>query len=134
LSSVSVRVEAEVNPTENPEKVKRANTNIISNPTFEMASKGYTAILTAKGEGKDALSLFHDLLRKEMILDSARSILLKGIDGNCIRFYLNKQVAFVNKISFCKPFVESPLGSLKVEIICDDPIEIINWLSPKTLR
>lgn len=134
MSSVSVRVEAEVNPTENSEKVKRAITNIISNPTFEMASKGYIDILTAKGEGKDALSLFHYLLRKEMILDSARSILLKGIDGNCIRFYLNKQVAFVNKISFCKPFVESPLGSLKVEIICGDPIEIINWLSPKTLR
>lgn len=129
-----MRVEAEVNPTENQEKVKKAITNIVSNPTFKTASEGYKTILVARAEGREALSTFYNLLRKEMILDTARSVLFKGIDGNCIRFYLNKQVAFVKKISFCKPFAESPLGPLKVEIICDGPEDFINWLSPKTSR
>ncbi len=129
-----MRVEAKINPTEDQEKVKRAITNIISNLTFETVPEGYAIILTAKGEGKDALSPFYYLLRKEKILDTARGILFKGIDGDRILFYLNKQVAFVKKISFCKPFAESPLGPLKVEIICGDPEEFINWLSPKTSR
>jgi len=129
-----VRVEAEVNPTENPEKVKRAITNIILNPVFETISSGDRAIIIASCEGKDSLSPFYYLLRKEMVLDTAHTLLLKGINGNRITFYLNKQVTFVNKISFCKPYAESPLGPLKVEIFCDDPEELINWLSPRTAK
>ena len=80
----------------------------------------------------ESLRKFHDLLRREMILDAARAVLLRGLQGNTITFHLNKQVAYVGHISFSQPVGESPLGPIRVEIRCDDPRGLIDWLAPKT--
>jgi hypothetical protein len=87
----------------------------------------------AKIDGKAGLSKFYNLLGQERILNAARAILLKGIDGNKITFYLNKQVAYVEHISFCEPLGESPLGPIRVEITCDDTRELVDWLSPRSV-
>jgi predicted RNA binding protein with dsRBD fold (UPF0201 family) len=77
---------------------------------------------------------FYDLLRRERILDAARKVLFRGIQGKKIVFYLNKQVAYVGHISFSQPYGESPLGPIRVEIQCDDPQSLIDWLTPKTAK
>jgi len=38
----------------------------------------------------------------------------------------------VGHISFSEPVGESPLGPIRVEVRCEDPRELINWLAPKT--
>lgn len=133
MSEVYTTITVKVNPTEAPEKVKKTVQNIFPASSFEKVpqKKGY--LLIAKLDGKAGLSKFYNLLRQERILDAARAILLKGIEGNKITFYLNKQVAYVEHISFCEPLGESPLGPIKVEITCDNTRELVNWLAPRSV-
>ncbi len=80
----------------------------------------------------EGLTKLYNLLRRERIRDAARGVLFKGLSQNSITFYLNKQVAYAGHISFCQPSGESPLGPIKVQITCDKPKELIEWLAPKT--
>ena len=132
MDEVDVYVEAEVNPTEDPEKVKRAVENIVGNAEFEIKPQRRGSILTARARGMDGLTKLQNLLRRERIRDAARGVLFEGLSGKSITFYLNKQVAYVGHVSFSKPVAESPLGPIKVQIQCDNPRELIDWLAPRT--
>jgi predicted RNA binding protein with dsRBD fold (UPF0201 family) len=78
--------------------------------------------------GIESLMTFHKLLREEMILDTARSIMLEGRVGNTIQFRVNKQAAFIGKVNF--PYEEEPLGSIHVLISGSEMV--VNWLAPRT--
>ncbi|VVB72963.1 RNA binding protein [uncultured archaeon] len=78
--------------------------------------------------GPDALRSFHELLRRQMILDTARSVMLHGLVGDAVTFQLNKQAAYMGKVSF--PPEEEPLGSLHVQIT--GGMRLIDWLAPQT--
>ena len=132
MEEIIVRIEAEVNPTEDETKVKRAVENIFSNLKFEVKPLKRGSLLTAKAKGLEGLTKLYNLLRRERIRDAARSVLFRGVGGRSIIFYLNKQVAFAGHVSFSQPVGESPLGPLKVEIECANPQEIIDWLAPRT--
>ena len=132
MDEIDIYIEAEVNPTEDPEKVKRAIENIIGNAEFEIKPQRRGSILTAKARGMDGLTKFQNMLRRERIRNAARGVLFEGLSGKSITFYLNKQVAYVGHISFSKPVAESPLGPIKVQIQCDNPRELIDWLAPRT--
>jgi len=131
VDKIEFTVTVEVNPTEDPDKVKVAVYKVMGELKLE-AVEDDGKRLVGKAEGIEALSSFHDLLGKERIRDAARKVLFKGIRGNTITFYLNKQVAYVGHVSFSQPVGESPLGPIQVEIRCEDPQELINWLAPKT--
>jgi len=128
---IEFTVTVEVNPTEDPDKVKVAVYKVMGELKLE-AMEDDGKRLIGKAEGIEALSRFHHLLRRERILDAARKVLFKGLRGNTITFYLNKQVAYVGHVSFSQPVGESPLGPIHVEIQCENPQELINWLAPKT--
>jgi len=132
MEEIIVRIEAEVNPTEDETKVKRAVENMFSNLEFEVKPLKRGSLLTAKAKGLEGLTKLYNLLRRERIRDAARSVLFRGVGGRSIIFYLNKQVAFAGHVSFSQPVGESPLGPLKVEIECANPQEIIDWLAPRT--
>jgi len=131
---VEVKVEVEVNPTEDANKVKIAVQKVLGDINLKLIEEGDYKRLFGKAEGLEALTKFYNLLRRELILDAARTVLLRGIRGKSIIFYLNKQVAYVGHISFSQPYGESPLGPIRVEIQCDDPRSLIDWLTPKTAR
>jgi len=129
--NVSVKVSAPVNPTEIRDKVEKAISNF-----FPVELKFQESEIPAlSGEGNlESLRTLHLRLRDERILDTARNILLNGINGDTIRFRLNKQVAFIGKLNF--PVEEEPLGSINVEISTenkDDLLEVIDWLAPQTI-
>lgn len=132
MDQISVQVEADVNPTENEDKVKRAVENVFSNLELEVKSQRQGSLLIGRGKDMDSLATLYNLLRREKIRDAARRVLYGGLSGKSIVFYLNKQVAYVGHVSFSNPFGESPLGPIKVEIHCDDPLELIDWLAPRT--
>jgi len=132
MNKVTVEVRAEVKPTEDPEKVMTAINRMFGDLELEVKEEGDRKFLIGRSEGLSALEKFHDLLRRELILDAARSVMFKGLEGRMITFYLNKQVAFVGHISFSQPERESPLGPIEVKISCDNPRELIDWLTPKT--
>lgn len=129
---VKVAVSALVYPTELQEKVKTAITNIFP---IELHTEEYGIPLLC-GEGElESLRSLHRRLREERILDTARHILLTGVEGNTTQFRLNKQVAFAGKVNF--PAGEKSLGSIYVEISAGDKeylLKIIDWLAPRTIE
>jgi predicted RNA binding protein with dsRBD fold (UPF0201 family) len=132
VNEIIVHVEADINPTEDSEKVRRAVENILGNAEFEAKPQRRGSLLVAKAKGIDGLTKLQNLLRRERIRNAARGVLFHGLSGKSIVFHLNKQVAYVGHISFSQPTAESPLGPIKVEIHCDNPRELIEWLAPKT--
>jgi len=132
VDEIGLRVEADVNPTENENKVKRAVENMFSNLVLELKPQKQASVLIGRGRGIDALTKLQNLLRRERIRNAARGALYSGLSVKSIVFYLNKQVAYVGHVSFSKPVAESPLGPIKVEIHCDNPRELIDWLAPRT--
>lgn len=131
---MEIKVEVEVNPTEDENKVRVAVQRVFGDIDLQSVKEGDYRRLLGKAKGIESLARFHELLRRERILDAARTVLLRGIQGNKITFYLNKQVAYVGHISFSQPYGESPLGPISVEIQCDDPQSLIDWLTPRTVR
>jgi predicted RNA binding protein with dsRBD fold (UPF0201 family) len=59
--------------------------------------------------------------------------MLEELNDNSIIFYLNKQAAYMNHISFSSQTGESPLGVIRVEIKSDNAKELINWLTPRAV-
>lgn len=119
-----IKVKAKINPSEDPEKVENAIKNIFPSVDLE-TTKGYV-----KGE-KKGLKPLEDLRNKlglQAIRDTARSEFKKGKSGNTLHFYLNKQAATVDKVSFSDG--ETPLGPIKVTIESEKINKLIDYLAP----
>ena len=78
--------------------------------------------------GPDGLKTLHELLRRQRILDSARSVMLKGLVGEAISFQISKQAALMGLVSF--PPEEEPVGSIHIQIT--GGVVVIDWLAPQT--
>jgi len=132
MDEIAVRVEAEINPTEDRTKVEKSVTNIFDNISVEIKQSYKGSLIYAQAEGRAALAKFRSLLSLDRIRAAARKVLLGGLAGNIIRFYLNKQVAHAGHVTFSEEKGESPLGPIKVTIECEKPQQLINWLAPRT--
>ncbi len=133
LGRIELRVEVDVNLTEDPDKVRVAVKKVFGELPLRIEEKQGKRLL-GRAEGLKALSAFQELLKREQIRDAARRVLLTGLRGNTVTFHLNKQVAYVGHVSFSQSVGESPLGPIRVEIKCDRPRDLIEWLAPKTSR
>jgi predicted RNA binding protein with dsRBD fold (UPF0201 family) len=133
METIIVRIETDVNPTEDEEKVKKAITNLLDNPTFISEPAFQGAKLKATAQGQASLTKFRNLLRNDRIRDAARKLLYRATrDDSIISFYLNKQVAYAGHVSFSEEHSESPLGPLHIVIETDAPKQLIDWLAEKT--
>jgi predicted RNA binding protein with dsRBD fold (UPF0201 family) len=132
MVKVTVYVEAEVNPTEDEEKVRQAINNVVGNAeiTVKPAARGST--LTAEAKGQESLFKLRNILCNDRVRDAARRLLFKSIRGEALNFYLNKQVAYAGHVSFCEETAESPLGPLRFRIETDDAPQLVEWLAEKT--
>ena len=133
MDTLTVFIQTEIKPTENHEKVEAGISNIFGNVKFKIDTGYNSEILKVEMKGKESLFRFRDLLRLDQIRSAAKKVLFRGITEKNIVFFLNKQVAFANHISFSEEESESPLGPIRVQIICEDPQSLIIWLTPKTV-
>ena len=134
MEEITLNVEADINPTESEEKVKKAVENLFGELPLQ-TRPGYRATtLTAEVKSQEPLIKFRNLLRMDHIRDAARKVLLTRTEGNAVRFFLNKQVAFAGHVSFSEEIGESPLGPIRVTIKTENPQQLITWLAPKTIR
>lgn len=130
---VYVRVEVEVRPTEDFDKVLKALKNIFSIGNLKVEDIGRERrIVICEENNLNVLRRFHDMLRRQRILDTARSTMLKNLRGNTIEFKLNKQAAFQGVINFVDSDNESPLGAITVTITSNKVNAIVDWLAPRT--
>jgi len=120
---VTAQVSCLVCPSEDPEKVKRAVLNVFPDASLEETERGF--------EGTAGLDRFKELIRRQKILDSSRSMMFKGIRDGYITLHLNKQVAFVGKVSFTEP--KTVLGTIRVIIETDAPERLIDIVAPRTV-
>ncbi|MBI4393023.1 MAG: hypothetical protein HY556_04385 [Euryarchaeota archaeon] len=107
---VSVRILVEIRATEEPARVIKAVTNVFPK-VKEASTQGGTHVF----ETTD-LAKFAELLKTLRIRDPARSVMLRGRegDGRVTRFALNKQAAFMGRVNFVD--APGPLGDIVVEI------------------
>jgi predicted RNA binding protein with dsRBD fold (UPF0201 family) len=112
-------------PTEDREKVRQAILNIFPGAAIEESA----SLLTARTDNADRL---RDIIIDNHIRDSARSVMLRGMREGSTRFMLNKQVAFVGKISFLDDKVA--LGGIEVLIEDADIEKTIDFLAESTVE
>lgn len=128
---ISVEVSAPVHPTEDRELVQAALGKIFAGLEYQLKeSEGMVPRLVGFGD-ETSLTWLHELLRSRKILDTARSRM--HIDKGIVAFTLNKQAAWVGKVSF--PADDEPLGSIWVEITThskEDAQRLVDWLAPPT--
>jgi len=132
---IKVRVEAEVRPTEEVEKVKKAITNIIDVDDFNIIELGGgLKLLIGESNSIRSLLKLHHILRVERILDTTRSVMFKSLINNTLTLKIHKQSAFIGKLSLITHDDESPLGPITITITSDKIREVIDWLAPKTSK
>lgn len=126
-----LRGKVEVNPTEDLEKVKEAVERLFGNLEYRYTRRGHYGTLHFTSSSEDSLSKFKRVVRQDLIRDAVRSYLKAHVENGKLKFYLNKQVAYAGHVSLCEPVGESPLGPIEVEVECDDPHALVNWLTEK---
>lgn len=127
-------VEAEIRPTEDPQRVLTATRNLVPEENAKAEVVAAQRIVKIESDNVASLRRLHFLLRKERILDAARKSLLGGIGANRLEFNLNKQAAYAGRVSFSSSTGESPLGPIRFLIEYESPMSLIDWLAPKTVR
>jgi len=122
---VEIEIETDIHPTEDENKVVQAVKNIF--PDAEIEIEGGKL----KARAWDLRKL-RDLLRRQRILDTARSELMRRRSGNEITIYLNKQTAYVSKVNFAEE--DAILSPIRVTFrLYGIPVgKFIDYLAPPT--
>ncbi|MBS7620440.1 hypothetical protein KEJ21_07345 [Candidatus Bathyarchaeota archaeon] len=121
-----ITVTTKVNPTESVEKVETALRRVLGKIDLKRVEENGSIVLKSRMEGLEALKYFKEQLKKQRIRDAARSFISSRAEERSISFGLNKQAAYVGRISFYHP-QESPLGPIQININ-GDVDKIINFL------
>ena len=116
---IEVEVRARVNPTESLEKVERAVRNIFGDLELKTFERRDHSVLEGRTVGLDSLRRFRGLLAKARIRSAARRFLKYRFRDGVFSFGLNKQAAFVNRVSFHQRGA-APLGPIQVRIAGDE--------------
>ena len=128
--NVTLTAEASVEPTEDEKKVERALLKLFPSARVERRiEEGVTTALIVHGSGLEFLSAFRNLMRQERIRTTARSIFLRNSTESVLRIYLNKQAAFMGRVSFCAPAGESPHGPISILLESDNISSVIDYLA-----
>jgi predicted RNA binding protein with dsRBD fold (UPF0201 family) len=119
-----VTIRTPLRPTEDPEKVRTAILNLF--PESEIAEdQGQVVAKTA------SLERFMTLIRNQKILDSIRHKLLDGMSPGSTIISLNKQAAFVKRVSLSEG--RTALGNMEVTIGSEEIERLIDEIAPRTV-
>lgn len=119
-----MEAKATVNPTEDLDKIIEALSNIFDYDDLVIGKDVVTVTGTIP-----CLFPLKESLEKQRIRDTARRIMLRGLDedNKKISLKLNKQAAFAGRINLVDEDL-SPLGEIELIIETDTPEKLIGWL------
>jgi predicted RNA binding protein with dsRBD fold (UPF0201 family) len=128
-SPVELKVEAPVNPSEDPQKVIDAIESVIGrcSPEFRYGSR-----VVGRATGIEPLSLLYEQVRSRSAMGVLRRMLLDNRAGDSTWFLLNKQAATAGIAAVIEEEPESPLGPIRVTISSEELDTLIDWLVPET--
>ena len=121
----TIQVFCQINPSEDPEKVKLAVNNIFPDMELEISE---TQII-GKTNNFSILSPISKSIHEKNIKNTYQRILKNNNDGDSTWFYLNKQAAFVNTVALCSEPNESSLGPIKVILRSNDIEQVIESIT-----
>jgi|TARA_B100001750_G_scaffold240668_1_gene250831 predicted RNA binding protein with dsRBD fold (UPF0201 family) len=121
----TIQVFCQINPSEDPEKVKLAVNNIFPDMELEISE---TQII-GKTNNFSILSPISKSIHEKNIKNTYQRILKNNNDGDSTWFYLNKQAAFVNTVALCSEANESSLGPIKVILRSNDIEQVIESIT-----
>ena len=121
----TIQIFCEINPSEDPEKVKLAINNIFPDLTLEITDTE----ITGKSNGIKILSQISKSIHENNIKKTYQRILKNNNDGESTWFYLNKQAAFVNTVALCSEANESSLGPIKIVLRSNNIEQVIDSLT-----
>ncbi|MGI0045659.1 MAG: RNA-binding domain-containing protein [Nitrosotalea sp.] len=129
IPNVACKIEAyaAVNPSEDPEKVKAAVSNIIQNADYQYKEGS----IKASSKDLHSLSKIQENIRKHKVNRVYRRQMRYNTKGDTTWFYLNKQAAYVDVIAVCDEAEESPMGPIKVILHSNNLEKIAEWLAPE---
>ena len=120
-----IQVFCQINPSEDPEKVKLAVNNVF--PDMELETSDTQ--ITGKTNNFSVLSAISKSIREKNIKNTYQRILKNNNDGESTWFYLNKQAAFVDTVALCSEANESSLGPIKVILRSNDIEQVIESIT-----
>ena len=129
-----IEVTVPIYPSEDIDKVKYAVSNLLNTPNFNEVLMNDITYLTCVLEEREGLDKLREMIKKERIQNAARRLLRKDQNKETLVFFLNKQAAYVERISFTKPTGEPPLGPIRFKIESEDIDSIIDWFAPRLPR
>jgi uncharacterized protein len=124
---IELKIESAVNPSESPEKVLSAITNIFGecSPEFK-----YGSLIVAGCFALGSLRIVYDQIRSRAAMGVLRRMLIDNRISNTTWFLLNKQAAAAGILVVIEDETESPLGPIRVKLVSDELDNIIEWLAP----
>lgn len=124
-SLIEIKVEAPVNPSEDPEKVIDAVNNIVRcMPEFRYGSR-----VIGKTTGPGALEKIYEQVRSRAAMGVLRRMLLDNRAGTSTWFLLNKQAATAGVAVVTEDAAESALGPIRVTLACEELDALTDWLA-----
>ena len=121
----TIQIFCEINPSEDPEKVKLAVNNIFPDIELEVSDSD----ISGKTNNIQILSQISKSMHEKNTKNTYQRILKKNNDGDSTWFYLNKQAAFVNTVALCSEANESSLGPIKIILHSNDVDQLINSIT-----
>jgi predicted RNA binding protein with dsRBD fold (UPF0201 family) len=121
-----IEVYAAVNPSEDPEKVRHAVSNVINTSDFQYKEGS----IKATSNDIESLSKIQEIIKKYQTNRVYQRQMRFNTKGDTTWFYLNKQAAFVDVLAICEEAEESAMGPIKVIIHSEDLDKIKDWLAP----
>lgn len=127
-SQIELKVEAPVNPSEDPNKVIDAIINIFdkTSPEFRYGSR-----VVGRALGSESLAVLYEQVRSRSAMGVLRRMLIDNRAGDSTWFLLNKQAATAGIAAVIEEEQESPLGPIRVTISCEELDPLIDWLVPE---
>ena len=114
-----------VNPSEDPEKVRQAISNIFPHSTI----KNEVSLIKAQSNELRSLEKICESILSAQSQKSYTRNLENNLKGDSTWFFLNKQAAFADQVAVCDEAEESPLGPIKVQLVSTNIDGIIDWIS-----
>ncbi|WP_042667283.1 RNA-binding domain-containing protein [Desulfurococcus amylolyticus] len=117
---VRIIVEAEVRPTEDAEKVKKAVKNIFAGDIIIQELGNKYRVVKGVSPTIESLKPLKNLAKTQQVEPALKNYLIKYRTTTSITLLLHKQAAYAGKLSLIDSEKESPLGPVKIIIEGDE--------------
>ncbi|MEL9908440.1 MAG: RNA-binding domain-containing protein [Desulfurococcus sp.] len=128
---VKIIVEAEVRPTEDAEKVKKAVKNIFAGDIIIQELGNKYRVVKGVSLTIESLKPLKNLAKTQQVEPALKNYLIKYRTTTSISLLLHKQAAYAGKLSLIDSEKESPLGPVKIIIEGDanELEEVVKYFS-----